>query len=72
MWGLGVDVYSALERNNKNRSMYALKSGTSMATPYVSGIAALHAQLTGLQGAALRERIIETADDGNFVRFLED
>ena len=61
IWGYGDKVYSSLERNNDNRSVYALKSGTSMATPYVVGIAALYAQLTGYQGTELRDHLLQNA-----------
>ncbi len=61
--GYGHEVYSALERNQQNRSVYAKKSGTSMATPYVSGIAALYASQEdgSLRGLALRDRLLKTA-----------
>ena len=39
--GYGVDVLSSFERTIEKRSVYAEMSGTSMATPYVTGVAAL-------------------------------
>lgn len=60
--GFGVNIMSSLERDLQRRSLYARMSGTSMAAPYVAGIAALIASAhPGLQGAALRRRILETA-----------
>ncbi|WP_420126967.1 S8 family serine peptidase [Longimicrobium sp.] len=42
---------------------YAFLQGTSMATPQVTGAAAVVASKTGLRGAALRNRLLSTADD---------
>lgn len=62
--GYGVDVLSCLERNIENRSLYANMSGTSMATPYVVGTAALYAAAyPGLQGIPLRQKLIDEALD---------
>lgn len=60
--GYGVRVLAALERNIHRRSLYAEKSGTSMAAPYVTGIAALIASANGrLQGERLRRYLLDHA-----------
>jgi len=42
---------------------YAYMQGTSMATPQVTGAAAVVASKLGLRGTALRNRLLSTADD---------
>ncbi len=42
---------------------YGWMQGTSMAAPQVTGTAAVVASVTGLRGQALRDRILNTADD---------
>jgi subtilisin family serine protease len=45
------------------RSGYAFFQGTSMAAPQVTGTAGIVASVTGLRGAALRTRLLSTADN---------
>jgi len=60
--GIGSDVVSAFERTMANRSRYVRMSGTSMASPYVAGIAALYASVKpDLQGVDLRKRLVSSA-----------
>lgn len=60
--GLGVDIFSSLERTIDGTSVYARASGTSMAAPYVVGIAALAASAEPtLQGGRLRDYLVTNA-----------
>ena len=59
--GPGVGVISSIERDPAGVSWYQARSGTSMAAAYVTGVAALVASATGLQGAQLQQHLIDTA-----------
>ena len=51
--GYGVDMLSSYERDCRGKSFYRRLSGTNMATPYVTGIAALCASADPLLIRAL-------------------
>jgi len=55
--GPGAGVYSSWPMPTRYKSI----SGTSMATPHVAGIAALHSQATGARGAQLWAKLTQTA-----------
>ena len=59
--GYGVDIMSAMQRDVPGVSWYRTSSGTSMATPYASGVAALVASDTGLQGSDLADYLKDQA-----------
>ena len=55
----GVGTFSSVPVSH---GTYGVKNGTSMATPHVAGIAALHAQVnSAFRGAALWQRLIATS-----------
>ena len=53
----GVDIFSA----HLAPGHYGVMSGTSQAAAFAAGIAAMHAEKTGLRGAALRSELLRTA-----------
>ena len=55
--GPGVAVYSSWPMPTRYRSI----SGTSMSTPHVAGIAALHCQATGARGMELWRAVVQSA-----------
>ena len=59
--GYGVNVLSCTERDCEGRSYYDGMDGTSMAAPYVTGIAALYrGAMPARQAADIREIVLKT------------
>ncbi|MBU8900029.1 peptidase S8 [Corallococcus sp. H22C18031201] len=60
--GYGVNVYSSTERRCNNQAFYERMSGTSMAAPYVAGIAALYrCRAPDLTALEVRDLILANA-----------
>ena len=58
--GYGVNVFSCTERDMEGRSYYDGMDGTSMASPYVAGIAALYrCAMPARQAADIRETVLK-------------
>ncbi len=70
IYGYGVNVYSALERTNDGKSHFISMNGTSMAAPYVTGIASMLRQTRpGASAHEVRDHLLQTAlDAGGGVR----
>jgi subtilisin family serine protease len=61
--GPGVNIYSSFPRPAR----YGYMTGTSQATPHVSGCAALWAETSSsLRGIALKQKLIQTAKKLHF------
>jgi|GEM_PF-3411967 len=62
----GVNIYSTYHNGPSGASTYTYLNGTSMATPFVTGLAGLIRSLNpGWSNTQIRQHIINTADDIN-------
>lgn len=69
IYGYAVNVMSAYERDYSGRSSYHDMSGTSMATPFVTGVAALNlCKNNRLSALELRKRLVDDAVNVDGVR----
>jgi serine protease AprX len=65
IYGYGVEVLSSYERDKSNRPLYRALDGTSMAAPYVAGIACLvRCWNPRLRAAEVRDHLLQTAVRG--------
>jgi len=56
----GVDIFSSYPKNSKNKNNYYAMSGTSMATPHVSGLVALYMEQFPEKSAKEIWELVET------------
>jgi subtilisin family serine protease len=65
IYGIGVDVMSSIERDRQGKSYYLPLNGTSMAAPYVAGVAALlRSTNPGASASDVRDHLLSTAIEG--------
>jgi serine protease AprX len=68
----GVDIVSLAVPADNNETLYKSLSGTSMATPIVSGCAALiHEMFPGYTNEQVKELMLSTAKDLNFPAYAQ-